>query len=508
MTRSWRFLLGILMLTALLALFVGRNTAVIASDENAANDTGEGRKEQTERDDTEPVAEDEPPSALEEETLSEAEIDLCKKAVQRIRGLEFKSDVKIALMDRETLRKKMEESFATDMPPERMEEIRKTLVKFGLIPKDFPFEKFLLDLLTEQTGGFYDPETKELYVMKEIEEEEAGLETAMMEMLGITTRKIILIHELMHALQDQHFDLLTMPRSDPDVEDHNDDTVIAVKALFEGEASYVMYEWIYSKMGMSLDDIPDVAEVMEEAIKEGMEKQAGDLLTRAPTFIRESLLFPYVQGFKFFLALKKNGGWEAVTRAYADLPASTEQILRPKKYFGEVRDYPTVVALPDLKPLLGEEWKELDHNVVGQFALDVLLREFFPPSKKLRNVPKGWDGDSYRIFDNKETGKTLLVWYSTWDKERDAKQFFEKYSELIPKKYKDAESMKSEETLKTWRSSEDLLSVELRGRDVLIVESAPTTELLDRISETVWEDTTTTELKEVKRMPPPKRKEK
>ncbi len=510
MAKSWRFLLGMLVLAAFLAFFAGRETFITAEDEEKTNQTGKEKTKPAKKDDEKPPAEEEtPPAADEDETIPESEIAACKEAVQKTRELEFKADVNVGMQDRETLRKKMEEDFATEMPPERMEEIQKTLVKFCLVPKDFPLEKFMIDLMTEQIGGFYDPESKELYVVKRQEEEEdAGPEAAAMKMLGVTNRKIVLVHELTHAMQDQHFDLLTMPRSDPDMEDHNDDTVSAVQALFEGEATYVMYAWMYSKMRVNIDDVPDIAKMMEDGAKEEMEKKVGNLMSKAPVFIRESLMFPYVQGFKFFLELKKNGGWEAVTGAYSDLPASTEQILSPKKFFGELRDYPTLVNLPELKPLLGEEWKELDYNVVGQFVIDILLREFFKPSKSLRNVAKGWDGDSYRIFDNKEAGKVLVVWYSTWDEERDSKQFFEKYCELIPKKYKDTESVKTEETLKTWKSPEGLMSVELRGKDVLVVESAPTAELLDKMAETVWKETTKSEMKEVNRMPPPKKKEK
>ncbi len=510
MAKSWRLLLGILVLAAFLAFFVGRDTPVTAGSEEEPNKTGEGKDKPAKKDDAKPPAEEEtPPAADEDEAIPEAEIAECKDAVRKIRKLEFKSDVKIGLLGRESLRKKMEESFAADMPPERVEEIRKTFVKFGLIPKDFPLEKFMLDLLTEQIGGFYDPETKELYVMNEQEEEEdTSPEAALIKMMGVTNRKFILIHELTHVMQDQHFDLLTMPRSDPDMEDHNDDTVSAVQALFEGEATYVMFEWTFSKRGMSLDNIPNFAKMIEDSVKEDMEKKVGDMMSKAPALIRESLLFPYIQGFKFFLEVKKIGGWKAVTNAYLDLPASTEQVLNPKKYIGEGRDYPLLVNLPEMKSLLGEGWKELDYNVVGQFVIDILMREFFTASKKLRNVAKGWDGDSYRIFDNKETGKVLVVWYSTWDKERDSKQFFEQYCALIPKKYKDAEGVKDKETLKTWKSSEDLMSVELRGNDVLIIESAPTAELLDKMAETVWKETTKEEMKEVKRMPPPKRKEK
>ncbi|MDQ7779198.1 MAG: hypothetical protein RDV41_05760 [Planctomycetota bacterium] len=483
-----------------LALLLGgtmyRYSLAGENDESPAKD--EGKKDDTTADE----------STQPEEELPQAEIDECKKGAQKTRKLEFKTDVKIGLQDRETLKKKMEQDFFEETPPERMDEVQKTLRKFGLIPKDFDLGKFLVDLLTEQIGGFYDPESKELYIMKGSDkEDESGTEAAMLKMLGVSNRKIVLVHELTHSLQDQHYDLLTMPRSDPDIEDHNDDTVSAVQALFEGEATYVMYEWMYGKMGTSLDSIPDIGKEMEKGMRDEMGNKTGDLMSKAPAFIRESLLFPYIKGLIWFIGLKKHGGWEAVNKAYADLPASTEQILHPKKYYGEERDNPTILTTPKLDELVGTDWKELDDNVVGQFALDIVMHEFFETSARIRNVAKGWDGDNYRIFDNPKAGRVLLVWLTTWDTEKDAGQFFEVYGELIPKKYKDAKSAKSDEKLKVWMTLEDMVSIEIRGTDVLVVESAPEG-LLDKITSLVWEKTTKEEMKEVKRMPPPKKKDK
>ncbi|MGC1672806.1 MAG: hypothetical protein WA739_11140, partial [Candidatus Acidiferrales bacterium] len=40
----------------------------------------------------------------------------------------------------------------------------KTLEAFGLIPKDFPLDTFMLNVLTDQVAGLYDPKAKEFYI--------------------------------------------------------------------------------------------------------------------------------------------------------------------------------------------------------------------------------------------------------------------------------------------------------------------------------------------------------
>src|SRR6185437_3250747 len=40
----------------------------------------------------------------------------------------------------------------------------KSLEAFGLIPKGFPLDSFMLDVLTDQVAGLYDPKAKEFYI--------------------------------------------------------------------------------------------------------------------------------------------------------------------------------------------------------------------------------------------------------------------------------------------------------------------------------------------------------
>jgi hypothetical protein len=136
--------------------------------------------------------------------------------------------------------------------------------------------------------------------------------------------------------------------------------------------------------------------------------------------VKETLVFPYLQGLLFVRAAKARGGWDAVSRLYRALPASTEQVLWPEKYFGE-RDEPTPVRLPDVGRLLGPSWRRIDSNVLGELGLRVALRG--PEGSESGNAPaRGWDGDRYELYEDRRGG-TALVHVSVWDAEPEAEEF-------------------------------------------------------------------------------------
>ena len=70
------------------------------------------------------------------------------------KSLRSKQEVRDYLIREEKEDKKDSERYADE----------KALEAFGLIPKDFPLESFMLDVLTDQVAGLYDPKAKEFYI--------------------------------------------------------------------------------------------------------------------------------------------------------------------------------------------------------------------------------------------------------------------------------------------------------------------------------------------------------
>ncbi len=364
----------------------------------------------------------------EQKKAPEKKVEKIKKLASDCRKLEFLKPVEVRVMDMESLRKKVMEMFETEVPPEKLVAYEKAYKAFRLLPPDLSIKKVLIDLYSEQIGGFYDPRTKELYVIDRSGPTPEGKQDIneilgkMMEgFLGMSQDDMVMLHELVHALQDQHFNLLTIPSDNTD----DDDLGMATKALIEGDATHAMFEPVAQKIGMN-------------PIEMGGEQMMGGAglsgtLGEMPEIIQQSLIFPYLSGAKFVVALLKEGKLEAVNAAFDDLPSSTEQILHPDKYFGE-RDYPTTVSLPDLTKETLPGWNLLITNVLGELNVGVLFRANWPKMKNTKKIAAGWDGDRFAYLESAAGRNFVLAWYTTWDSLKEATEFWSRYGKMLKEK--------------------------------------------------------------------------
>ena len=388
------------------------------------------------------------------------------KTVSRLRELDVKHMVKAGFKSKDEIEASVIRDLDENTPPEEFEATQKTLFKLGLVRKDFRLRDFIVKLLREQVAGYYEPKTKEFYLAA---------------WLPLSDQKKVMAHELVHALQDQHFNLRRFerwPKGDSDAE-------LALHALVEGEATLVMIQYDFDQQGMRLD-MKKLGPLTDRLL----EGDANDndpnypVLSSAPKVLRENLQFPYIYGAGFAQAVLKGLSWQGLDRAYEVLPASTEQIMHPERYL--TRDNPVKIELPDLAAEFGQGWKQSDADVHGEFGYQVILSEFIPKGIA-RQAATGWGGDRYALYENKATGAAALVEFTTWDSAKDAQEFFNSYYGRTEQRYK--VSREAEANLKphVYETTEGLVSIELRDQDVLIIEGAQSREQLARISTRAWQ---------------------
>jgi hypothetical protein len=267
------------------------------------------------------------------------------------------------------------------------------------MPERTDLRKTLLGLLSEQIGGLYDKDTKTLYVMEQFD-------------LNRALGRVILAHEICHALQDQHFNLSSLPLNAKG----NDDLSIAVGSMLEGDATVLMQEYaVETFTGRDLFQLIDVFMIDQSA------------LNRAPEFLRQYLLFPYLSGANFTLQLMYSRP-STRDRVFSSPPVSTEQIIHPSKYSGGDRDEPTSFSLPDIASRLGGKWEMAFENSFGEFQIRALF-ENWREWETGRAVSEGWGGDRYALC--RRGGNYYFAWVSAWDSDEDAKEFFLGISELM-----------------------------------------------------------------------------
>ena len=289
----------------------------------------------------------------------------------------------------------------------------KSLEAFGLIPKGFPIDSFMLDVLTDQVAGLYDPKAKEFYIADWIPADE---------------QRAVMSHELTHALEDQSFHI------DPWIKAArpNDDAELAREAVSEGSALAAMVDYTLRDQQVSVRDLPDVSILIRPGALEEMDKDPH--LAQAPGYIRDELLFPYLAGTSFSQQfLKAHTGWSDLALLFQKPPVSTQQILHPELYLTGVE--PVSVTLPDWKDKVPASWKLLEENVLGEFGLREVMKEFVG-SDRTDALAAAWTGDRYALFEDQKTKETPLVLRLAFDTSDNAARFFGQYSEVLELKYK------------------------------------------------------------------------
>lgn len=386
--------------------------------------------------------------------------------VSTLRGLKILTPVKSGIKSRSQIEAEIVRNFEESSTPEELEAVNKTLIAYGLVPKGFRYRETLIRLLTEQVAGFYLPKSKELFIA---------------DWNDVNEQKPVMVHELTHALQDQHFNLKRFedwPHGDSDRE-------VAIHALIEGDATGVMYNYQLKPMKSDITRLPNIASFSELSNLQA-EKEDQKVFLSTPAAIRESLIFPYIYGVGFVQELVKKSGWEGVSQAFTDLPQSTEQILHFDKY--AAHEMPIKIDMPDLSSLLGPGWKRLDLDINGEFGYFLILREFIDKNEA-RTAAEGWGGDRYALYENGKTGKLLLAQLSSWDTAKDAEEFYQAYAERTAARYPQAKTRKDSPAHESELQTEDGKTlIQLRDRSVLIIEGLPAedNERLAGLVEALW----------------------
>ncbi|MDX6558892.1 MAG: hypothetical protein QOF72_1941, partial [Blastocatellia bacterium] len=243
------------------------------------------------------------------------------KETSEIRQLAILRPVQSSTQSRPEIERMLIKNIDEETTPGQMHAAEVTLKRLGLAPPEFQFRALMLRVLTEQVAGYYDPKTREFHLA---------------DWIDLDGQRPVMAHELTHALQDQHFNLRRFehwPKGDSDAE-------LATRALIEGDAMLAMAVYVANNPLRALLFLKSL----------GTTGMASQELDKAPRALRETLLFPYQEGINWTKSLYKQAGWDRVSKAFTDLPQSTEQILHPEKYFAH--EAPVKVTLPDLTPLL------------------------------------------------------------------------------------------------------------------------------------------------------------
>ena len=382
-----------------------------------------------------------------------ARTDDVAKEVSKIRGLPLKRKIPNEVVDRDELRRRLIAMAAEEKTKAETASEALGLARWGMIPRATNYEALLIELLTEQIAGYYDPDTKKLTISASAGDDPAGAE-------------LVLAHEIDHALQDQSFDL----KKFEDVPDGEDDAAAARRALVEGDGIALMLEVMLSRQKVP---VPWSNPQMTDAIEKAMAVPGnGDALDRAPIAIREALIFPYRAGFTFVAALRRRQPWSAVDAAFRKPPKSTEQVMHPERYLAN--DEPIGVAIDALSSLAG--YTVAHKTVWGELGFQLFLRSNSVPASTATEAAAGWGGDRTIVLakpGDKRPHLAVGISRSEWDTEADAIEVHEAAVKALDATI--AGSVVDHSRTRTrWLSVEGNMSwVERKGPSIVMVHGAP-----------------------------------
>ncbi len=330
------------------------------------------------------------PPGIVDEPAVRATVDSLIPLVEKAVGITFRKPPRFAMRTKqqvgEYLRVKLEQEF----PASKMAGVEAAYRLLELLPDSVDIKTLLLPLYSEQVAGYYDPDSTTLYAVEGAKGDQL---------------RLVLAHELVHALQHERLPLETMLK---DVT--NADRLAASQAVLEGHATVAM-------MGVV---VPDPALLADPKFWDNYRDQVQSaqssmpVFQKAPLVLREGLIFPYLAGAEFMRWWAVQGAERASLPTRDQLPQSTEQILHPDRYAANDRPVDVQFAEPKDSEVIHED-------TMGEFELQIWATEMRGGGAVLTDPALGWGGDRYRVY--RTPAGPALVLYTAWDDSTAARRF-------------------------------------------------------------------------------------
>jgi hypothetical protein len=284
------------------------------------------------------------PGADDDAENARAQLEEISNAVEELREMRFKHEVDARFLDPGAVAAKAGRITLRDYPQAVADAEGRMLEALGAIPRDTDLRSMTKELIKSQVAGFYVPKTDQLVVPGSPEKPLSPGE------------KVILAHELTHALTDGQLEI-PLPEH-PDPADLDED--LAALAVVEGDATLLMQRYAVTHLSV-FDQLSMTSDPAYQASQEAIEK--------IPPYLVEQLTYPYVEGLNFTCELYAKGGWKAVNAAYDDPPTTTAQVLFPERYAREekARD-------PSTPPAPVGAWREVWQSSFGAANLVWLFK--------------------------------------------------------------------------------------------------------------------------------------
>jgi len=325
---------------------------------------------------------------IQSEAQLKRDVDQMMPAVQRATGMKFKSHPVVLRRSRAQIRLYVIHKSENDLPPSELRGIQEAYTLLGLLPDSVDLQHTLVDLLSEQVAGYYDPDSNALFIGADVDPVEV---------------RTVVSHELVHALQEQYVSLDSIMQQKKE-----NDRRAAAQAVLEGQAT--LAQLLVMMPEQQLDNLPMLWDTREAV---GQQQQQMPQFAHAPMWLRETLIFPYLAGADFVRWFDRTHPQKQPFGPF--MPTSTEQILHTDRYNAGDKPIEIVFTRPEVDSVQYE-------NGLGEFETRLLLKQFLYDDSTSAVLATGWGGDRYQVL-GPAPSSAAIVWYSVWDDTHAADRF-------------------------------------------------------------------------------------
>jgi hypothetical protein len=335
---------------------------------------------------------------------------------------------------------------ADTLAGDELRALSRLAVAGGMLPEGTDLATLAASFTAASAGATYSPHDKRVLILNGQGADAPARDES------------LIMHEYVHALQDQHFDLLKLLDARP----YNFDRAEATFAVVEGDAMNVQRRREQTNAVWSRRTLEEIGR-NEDARFGDYRREIGAFF---PPLLTETFIFRYRDGTRFVEAVRRSRGTRGVDDLLRRPPASSEQILHPEKYFAG--EPPREVTLGE-EPFAANNWKVAAATPLGELGMRGLLLKSLPAAEA-RRAAAGWGGDRAYLFERARS-TPLFVWKTLWDKPEEAAEFFRAYN-VLRGKIGEQRDGASDPSQFNWRNGALFTLVRLDGDQVIIIRGA------------------------------------
>src|SRR5713226_282350 len=340
-----------------------------------------------------------------------------KQRVSRIRGLALQQEISLETKEIEEISSLLEKSFLEEPASENFLQGYRVYERLGLLPQGTDLPKVFEELRRFTRGASYDPRREKIYLQQGRPRAGAALLRSPWSLTDETITQLLLVHALVHALQEQNFHWQRRLKDRGTL-----DGSLALRAVSKGDALLVGLSHLTGQPGK---------EKLIEGIKtlQGLEVEIDKELSRFPQLLRRTETCQNLQGSQFVLWAYSLMSWEGVNNLFLSPPLSTHQILHPEKYYAKREDPLRIVPWTLLREFSG---RRIFDETVGELLTQILLGRFLS-DKEATHSSAGWRGDTLLAFQERDG--LVLGWVTAWENRESAREFYGSYQRALERRY-------------------------------------------------------------------------